>query len=111
MKEPCVYLIASAGLGPLYVGVTSDLLRRVGQHLEHETPGFASRYRCRKLVWFEQHSEMASAIAREKRIKGGSRARKLALIDAMNPHWIDLYPYLCGSLPFPEGIRIASIHS
>ncbi len=77
--------------GTLYTGVTSDLAQRVWQHRESAIPGFTSRYGCKMLVWYELHDEMTAAIAREKQIKGGSRKRKLALIDAMNPSWRDLY--------------------
>jgi putative endonuclease len=78
--------------GTLYTGVTSDLVQRVWQHREGITDGFTKRYSCKLLVWFELHDVMYDAIAREKQIKGGSRARKLALIEAANPDWDDLYP-------------------
>ncbi len=91
MKQPAVYIMASRRNGTLYTGVTSDLIRRVWQHRESETPGFASRYGCKMLVWYELHDDMTAAIAREKQIKGGSRKNKLALIEAMNPAWWDLY--------------------
>lgn len=78
----------------LYTGVTSDLVQRVYQHHTSAIPGFTSRYGCKLLVWYEQHEHMQSAIAREKQIKGGSRKDKLALIEAMNPDWCDLYESL-----------------
>jgi len=90
VKEPAVYIMASGRNGTLYTGVTSDLVTRVWQHKEG-TVGFTSRYGCKRLVWFEQHGEMLGAIAREKQIKAGSRKRKLALIEGMNPAWNDLY--------------------
>ncbi|MHA3842010.1 GIY-YIG nuclease family protein [Sphingomonas aestuarii] len=77
--------------GTLYVGVTSSLPQRVWQHREKATEGFTSRYGCKIMVWYEPHETMVHAIAREKQIKGGSRAKKLALIEAMNPTWKDLY--------------------
>ena len=77
--------------GTLYTGVTSVLVQRVWQHRQSFVPGFASRYGCRMLVWYELHDDMTAAIAREKQIKTGSRKRKLALIEAMNPAWRDLY--------------------
>ena len=90
-KQPATYIMASNRHGTLYVGVTSDLLRRAYQHRNGAMPGFSSRYGCKLLVWFEAHADMAAAILREKQIKGGSRARKITLIEAVNPHWRDLY--------------------
>lgn len=91
MKQPAVYIVANRRNGTLYIGVTSDLVQRVWQHRESVVPGFASRYGCRMLVWYELHDEMSVAIAREKQIKAGSRKRKLALLEAMNPAWRELY--------------------
>jgi len=91
MKRPAVYIKANERNGTLYTGVTSDLARRVHEHRNGAVTGFSSRYGCRTLVWYEVHEEMTAAIAREKRIKGGSRARKLALIEATNPTWADLF--------------------
>ena len=91
MKQPAVYIVANRRNGTLYTGVTSDLVQRVWQHRESAIPGFTSRYGCGMLVWYELHEDMTAAIAREKQIKGGSRKRKLALIEAMNPAWRDLY--------------------
>jgi putative endonuclease len=91
MKHPAVYIMASRRNGTLYTGVTSDLARRAWEHREGLIPGFTARYGCKLLVWHEAHETMAGAIAREKQIKGGSRRKKLALIEAANPHWRDLY--------------------
>ncbi len=90
MKQPAVYIMANHRNGTIYTGVTSDLVRRVWQHREG-TVGFTARYGCKVLVWYEIHDEMLPAIAREKQIKAGSRRKKLALIEAMNPNWTDLY--------------------
>jgi predicted GIY-YIG superfamily endonuclease len=90
MKQPAVYIMASRRNGTVYTGVTSDLVQRVWQHREGKI-GFTARYGCKLLVWFELHEEMLPAIAREKQIKGGSRKRKLALIEAMNSGWADLW--------------------
>jgi putative endonuclease len=68
-RQPCVYLLASGRNGTLYCGVTSDLVQRVWQHREHLASGFTDRYGVTKLVWYEQHATMDSAITREKRIK------------------------------------------
>lgn len=91
MKQPAVYILASKRNVTLYTGVTSDLVGRVYKHRAGLTPGFASQHGCKLLVWYEIHDEMTSAIIREKQIKAGSRKRKLALVDAMNPYWRDLY--------------------
>jgi putative endonuclease len=77
-----------------YIGVTSNLAQRVYQHREGLTPGFTRRYGCKLLVWYENYERMDDAIGREKQIKGGSRARKIALIQTMNPEWRDLYETL-----------------
>ena len=90
-REPSVYILANRRQGTLYTGVTSNLAERVFQHREGLTPGFSSRYACNRLVFYERYERMDEAIAREKQIKGGSRARKIALIEAMNPDWKDLY--------------------
>ncbi len=81
--------------GTLYVGVTSNLPQRVWQHREGTFEGFTARYGCKLLVWFELHATMEYAIAREKQIKGGSRKRKLALIEADNPLWRDMFEEIC----------------
>jgi putative endonuclease len=91
-RQPAVYIIASRRNGTLYVGVTSDLIKRAWQHREGSVDGFTAKYGCKLLVWFEQHGDMEHAILREKQIKAGSRAKKLALIEAGNPGRRDLYP-------------------
>ena len=91
-KQPAVYIMASKPRGTLYTGVTSDLLKRVYEHREGLQKGFTSRYGCKLLVWYELHETMESAITREKQIKGGSRAKKMA----MNSEWFDLYGSLLG---------------
>ena len=94
MKQPCVYIMASKRLGTLYTGVTSNLPRRAFEHREGLVKGFSTKYGCKVLVWYELHETMIDAIAREKQIKGGSRAKKLALIEALNPEWKDLHETL-----------------
>jgi len=91
MREPTVYIMARRRNGTLYVGVTSRLGEWAWQHRTGTIPGFTKRYDCRLLVWFERHECMEEAIAREKQLKAGSRARKLALIETLNPLWRDLY--------------------
>ena len=89
--RPSIYMMASGRNGTIYVGVTSDLPRRAWEHREGTINGFTKRYGCQLLVWFETADTMDVAIAREKQIKAGSRAKKVALIEAMNPLWNDLY--------------------
>lgn len=91
MKQPAVYIMTNKRNGTLYTGVTSNLPRRVWQHREGVADGFSKRYGCKSLVWYEVHETMESAIAREKQIKGGSRKKKLALIEEKNPQWKDLF--------------------
>ena len=83
--------MASQRTGTIYVGVTSNLVQRVWQHREGAVDGFTKKYSCKLLVWFQLAETMETAIAREKQIKGGSRAKKIALIDAQNPNWDDLF--------------------
>jgi putative endonuclease len=87
---PTVYLLASQRNGTIYVGVTSDLIARIHQHREEPLPGFTRDYGVKRLVWFEEHATMDSAIRREKRIKKWNRAWKLELIETANPDWRDL---------------------
>jgi putative endonuclease len=94
VKQPAAYILASRRNGTLYIGVTSNLPQRVWQHRTDAVPGFTARYGCKILVWYELHSTMLDAIAREKQLKGGSRKKKLALIEAANPTWRDLYEEL-----------------
>lgn len=94
MKLPCVYILASKRNGTLYVGVTSNLVQRVWQHRNDQVEGFTKRYGVHALVWYEAHETMESAIAREKAIKAWRRAWKLALIEAENPDWQDLFGQL-----------------
>jgi putative endonuclease len=89
-KQPCVYILASGRCGTIYTGVTSDLLGRLYQHREKLTRGFTAKYGVLKLVWFEVHETMESAITREKRIKKWDRDWKLNLVERENPHWVDL---------------------
>ncbi|HJV87616.1 MAG TPA: GIY-YIG nuclease family protein [Noviherbaspirillum sp.] len=89
-----VYLLASARYGTLYVGVTSDLVRRVWEHREGFVAGFTKEHGVKHLVWYETHVDAHSAITREKQIKQWNRAWKINLIQKGNPHWRDLYETL-----------------
>lgn len=90
-KQPCVYLLASEKNGTLYAGVTSNLLKRVWEHKQKIADGFTKKHGISRLVWYELHETMESAISREKAIKEWKRLWKLRLIEATNPEWIDLY--------------------
>ena len=94
MKQPAVYIVTNRRNGTLYTGVTSNLAQRAHQHREGRVKGFSARYGCKTLVWYELHDEMYEAITREKQLKAGSRDRKLALIESLNPDWKDLYETL-----------------
>ncbi len=96
LEQQAVYIRASKRNATLYSGVTSDLPRRVWQHKHDQADGFTQKYSVHMLVYYELADEMRAAIAREKQIKGGSGARKLALIESMNPDWRDLYDDILG---------------
>ena len=83
-------MVTNKGRTTLYTGVTNSLVRRVSQHRRGEIPGFSQRYNTNRLVYYEQFNEVRDAIAREKQLKGWSRSKKDALINAMNPEWSDL---------------------
>ena len=91
-----VYIVTNEHDGVLYVGMTNDLARRISEHRPGEVPGFTADYRCRKLIYYEHCTEVRDAIAREKQLKKWSRAKKVALIDTLNPRWIDLAPEIRG---------------
>ena len=87
---PCVYILASKRNGTLYTGVTSNLQRRLQEHQSETIDGFTKKYHVHTLVYYEVHETMFDAISREKQIKGGSRKKKLALLEVTNPTWRDL---------------------
>jgi putative endonuclease len=89
-KNGYVYIMASGRNGTLYIGVTSDLLKRNYQHANGLIKGFSSRYQVKQLVYYEMHETMLDAIAREKAMKKWNRAWKLELIEKFNPEWRDL---------------------
>lgn len=90
-KTFCVYMLASARYGTLYLGVTSNLIGRVWQHREGQIEGFTKKYNVKQLVWFEVHADAIAAITREKQLKKWNRAWKINLIQQENPYWRDLY--------------------
>jgi putative endonuclease len=91
IKKPAVYILASDRNGTLYIGVTSDLVKRVWEHKNNLVEGFTKRYRVHNLVWYELHESIYSAIEREKKMKEWKRAWKIRLIEENNPNWNDLY--------------------
>ena len=90
-RLPCVYILANKPQGTLYTGVTSDLVQRVWQHKGDFVAGFTRQYAVHRLVWYETHGTMESAISREKAIKRWRREWKLQLIEQDNPKWNDLF--------------------
>ena len=89
-KQPAVYILANKRNGTLYVGVTSDLVKRVWAHRNNMVEGLTKQYNVHELVWYQLHESMESAIVREKRLKDWKRAWKLELIESKNPDWLDL---------------------
>ena len=90
-RQPAVYILANKRNGTLYVGVTSDIIKRIWQHRTNVVQGFTKRYVVHQLVYYELHDTMESAITREKMLKNWKRAWKLQLIERNNPNWQDLY--------------------
>lgn len=91
VKQPAVYILASKRNGTLYVGVTSNLVKRVWEHRSDLIEGFTKKYGVHSLVYYEQFGDMVSSIAREKQLKKWNRAWKIRLIENENPEWNDLY--------------------
>jgi putative endonuclease len=89
--QPCVYILASERNGTLYIGVTSDLVKRIWEHKSDFVDGFTKQHQVHDLVWYEMHENMESAITREKQLKEWKRQWKMDLIEKMNPYWNDLY--------------------
>lgn len=85
------YILASRKHGTLYISVTNDLVRRIGEHRRADGPGFTSKYGATRLVYFEQHATVPMAIAREKQLKKWNRDWKIRLIEQENPEWSDLF--------------------
>ena len=96
MKQPAVYILASQRNGTLYIGVTSDLIKRIWEHKNDLVEGFTQKYKVHQLVYFEQHQDMLTAITREKQLKKWNRDWKLALIEKSNPDWRDLWGDIVG---------------
>ncbi len=95
------YIVASRS-GTLYVGMTNNIEHRVSQHKNHLIEGFTAKYDCTRLVWYEEFRDVRNAIRREKQIKGWTRARKIALIESQNPHWVDFAEHWGARLLMPN---------
>ena len=89
--QPCVYILASKRNGTLYIGVTSDLVKRIWEHKSDFIEGFTKKYTVHNLVCYETHDTMENAINREKQLKEWKRQWKIGLIEKSNPYWKDLY--------------------
>lgn len=89
-----VYILTNRHNTVIYTGVTNDLLRHVYEHKSKLVEGFTKRYNVDQLVYYKAFDRIENAIVREKQIKAGSRAKKIALVNSMNPEWNDLYPDL-----------------
>ncbi len=90
-RLPCVYILTNQQNGTLYIGVTSDLPKRIWQHKNKFVKGFTQKYGLDRLVWYEVHEMMLSAIEREKAMKFWKRNWKINAIEVLNPDWLDLY--------------------
>ena len=95
-KLPCVYILASKPNGTLYIGVTSNLPKRIWEHRQGVVKGFSKKYGVKRLVYYEVHENMESAISHEKQIKKWDRDWKIRLILEKNPEWHDLYDRITG---------------
>lgn len=96
MKQYFVYILASKKNGTLYIGVTSDLLKRVWQHKNGVVEGFTKKYEVDRLVYYEQTEDVRSALSREKQLKNWKRQWKIELIEKKNPEWADLHEMITG---------------
>jgi putative endonuclease len=90
-RQPAVYILASRRNGTLYIGVTTDLRKRIWEHKHNVIEGFTKTYQVHTLVYFEMHENITAAISREKQLKKWNRAWKLQLIERQNPDWTDLW--------------------
>jgi putative endonuclease len=91
IKQPAVYILASKKNGTIYIGVTSDLAKRIWEHKNNLIAGFTKRYKVHCLVWYELHDKIDAAIEREKNMKEWQRIWEIKLIEKNNPNWNDLY--------------------
>jgi putative endonuclease len=97
VKQPAVYMLASRREGTLYIGVTSDLAKRVWEHKNELVDGFTKQYRVQRLVYYELHGDMLAAIEREKQMKKWNRRWKIEITEKNNPEWRDLWNEIAGA--------------
>jgi putative endonuclease len=97
MKNFYVYILCSKRNGTLYIGATSNIVKRIYEHKQGVMKGFTKRYNVHRLVWYEKHETVESAITREKQLKKWNRSWKIRLIEEQNSQWNDLYEKLCES--------------
>jgi putative endonuclease len=102
MNQSYVYILSSKRNGTLYIGVTSDLIKRIFEHKQDIIDGFTKQYQVHMLVYYEVHNDILEAIKREKQIKKWNRQWKLRLVKEMNPDWKDLYDEITGFPPSRE---------
>ena len=95
-RQPAIYIATNRPYGTLYVGVTSDLIKRIWEHRTKQADGFSARYNLHRLVYYELYGEMLPAIQREKQLKKWERQWKIELIESMNPGWVDLWESIKG---------------
>jgi putative endonuclease len=95
MEESYVYILASRRNGTLYVGSTTDLVKRIWEHKKKIIPGFTTKYNVNQLVYYEIHQNIIEAARRERRLKNWCRKWKLNIIEQLNPSWRDLYDEIC----------------
>lgn len=95
MRSSYVYILASQRNGTLYIGSTSDIIKRVWEHKSNITPSFTAKYKVHLLVYYEAHESYIEAARREKRFKNWPRQWKINLIEKLNPEWRDLYEEIC----------------
>ena len=105
-KSPAIYIITNKRHGTVYVGVTSNLIKRIHDHRTGASQGFAAQHGCTLLVYYELHADMPTAIAREKQLKAGSRAKKIAMIERDNGAWRDPYADIIAGSPSTEFTRV-----
>jgi putative endonuclease len=109
-RSYCVYIMGSLS-GTLYIGFTGNLHKRVFEHKFHQMEGFTNKYDVERLLFWASYDDVHKALAREKQLKGWSRAKKIALIESRNPHWLDLakewYPWMTGSSTASRDASIA----
>lgn len=99
-KTYCVYIMGSLS-GTLYIGMTGNLRKRVFEHRFHRLDGFTDKYQVERLLYYESFDEVVRAINREKQLKGWRRSKEIALIESLNPHWVDL----ARVVPVDVGVR------